>query len=154
METRLKWAYFCALVSVALVLGPSLAHLFELPNKIGLEQEAYFTVQAIYRGWALLGVVIAAALAATLVLALLLRRQPNGRAGAWIAFACLAAGQAVFWIFTFPANQATQNWTVVPDGWQMLRTEWEYSHAAGAALNLAAMVALVVSVLSRPRPAP
>jgi hypothetical protein len=34
-----------------------------------------------------------------------------------------------------------------------LRQRWEYSHAAGAALNLAAYLALVVAALTRQRPA-
>jgi hypothetical protein len=38
-------------------LVPVGAHLFELPNKIGLSEEHYFLVQSIYRGWALFGIV-------------------------------------------------------------------------------------------------
>ncbi len=51
---RQAWAYFIAILFAALA---AMAHLLELPNKIGLSREDYFTVQAIYRGWALLGVV-------------------------------------------------------------------------------------------------
>jgi hypothetical protein len=40
-------------VLTALALVPAGAHLFELPNKIGLSQDRYFIVQSIYRGWAL-----------------------------------------------------------------------------------------------------
>ena len=50
----------------ALALVPAGAHLFELPNKIGLDQEPYFIVQGIYRGWALFGIVLFGALAANL----------------------------------------------------------------------------------------
>jgi hypothetical protein len=38
-------AFFVALLASALVLGPALAHLFELPNKIGLSRDDYFIVQ-------------------------------------------------------------------------------------------------------------
>lgn len=55
---------FLSLLFVALVLAPSMAHLLELPDKIGL-----------------------------------------------------VATQAIFWIFTYPANVATQNWTTLPDNW-------------------------------------
>jgi hypothetical protein len=41
-----------ALALTAIVLVPSGAHLFELPGKIGLPRDAYFTVQGIYAGWA------------------------------------------------------------------------------------------------------
>jgi hypothetical protein len=68
---RQKWAYFLALISVSLGLGPSFAHLLELPNKIGLNEERYFIVQSIYCGWALLAVVVVASLVTTLKLAVL-----------------------------------------------------------------------------------
>ena len=64
-----------------------------------------------------------------------------------IALLCLAGTQAVFWTLTFPANQLTANWTVLPDNWAALRSQWEYSHAASALLNLAALIALIFSVL-------
>ena len=47
---------------------------------------------------------------------------------------------------TYPANQATENWTVVPENWMALRSQWEYSHAAAAVLNLTAFCALLVSI--------
>lgn len=47
-----KTIYFIAVFFVALALGPALAHLLELPNKINLGREDYLTVQQIYRGWA------------------------------------------------------------------------------------------------------
>ena len=53
---------FIALLCTALALAPALAHLLELPNKINLSREDYLTVQQIYRGWALLGFVVAGAL--------------------------------------------------------------------------------------------
>jgi hypothetical protein len=36
-----------------------MAHLLELLNKINLSHENYLTVQQIYHGWALLGIIIA-----------------------------------------------------------------------------------------------
>lgn len=73
-------ARFLSLVFVALALGPSLAHLMELPNKIDLPRDQYLVVQQIYRGWQLLGI-----------------------------------------------------------------ARWEYSHAAGSVLNLAAFIAVALS---------
>jgi hypothetical protein len=125
----LRLAQFLAIVLTALALVPAGAHLAELPNKIGLDQEAYFAVQTIYRGWALFGIALFGALAANLALAIMLRRQ---RAPFWLAsaaFLLVAATLAVFFIWTYPANQATSNWTVVRPDWQELRTTWEYAHA-------------------------
>ncbi|HEY8518834.1 MAG TPA: DUF1772 domain-containing protein [Gammaproteobacteria bacterium] len=128
-------------------LGPALAHLLELPNKIGLDRDDYFLVQSIYRGWALLGVVVAGALLATLALTLLLKDRRRARVWAAVAFGCVVLSQIVFWAFTFPANQATSNWTEIPPSWEALRAQWEYSHATAAILNLVALLSLVLSAL-------
>ncbi|HEX7052560.1 MAG TPA: DUF1772 domain-containing protein [Burkholderiales bacterium] len=147
-------ARFCALLFSALALAPAMAHLLELPNKIGLPRDAYLTVQHIYDGWALLGFVVYAAIFATLALAILTRRRSAEFGFALAAFLCVAGTQVVFWTFTFPANQATQFWRVLPDDWMALRTQWEYSHAASALLNLAALVCVILAVLRARREAP
>ena len=74
--TRLAFR-FSALLFAALALAPALAHLLELPNKMGLSRAEYETVQKLYKGWVLLGVVVAAALITTAILAFLVRSQPN-----------------------------------------------------------------------------
>ena len=68
-------AQFCAVILTALALVPAGAHIFDLPNKIGLPQEQYFVVQGRYRGWNLFGIVLSGALVADAVLAFLLRRK-------------------------------------------------------------------------------
>ena len=133
----------------ALALAPAMAHLLELPNKMGLSRDEYLVVQQIYRGWALLGVVVYGALLSTLALAIAARKEAGELAPALIAFLCLAGTQVIFWTFTYPANQQTANWTILPEHWSTLRMQWEYSHAASAALNLAALVAMIASVLVR-----
>jgi hypothetical protein len=144
----IKIVRFVSLFLLGLALGASLAHLFELPNKIHLAREDYLTVQQIYRGWALLGIPVIGALISTAVLAFLVRRDAVALVWTVIALAFIVATQAVFWIFTFPANQQTVNWTVLPADWEALRARWEYSHAAGAAMNLTAYAALVISILA------
>lgn len=141
---------FVSVLFLAIALGASLAHLLELPNKMGLTREDYLTVQQIYRGWALLGFAVVGALLSILMLTVMLWNQ--FRASAWLALVslfCIAATQVVFWTWTYPANVETQNWTVLPDHWMALRKQWEYSHAAGAALNLIAFIALTLSVLMK-----
>jgi hypothetical protein len=147
----LKIARFASLVSIGICLGPGLAHLLELPHKIRLPRADYQVVQQIYRGWAMLGVLIVVALGSTLVMALLERDRPPAFRLALGSFLCLVAAQLVFWIFTFPANRATNNWTVLPDDWARWRARWEISHAAGALLVLAALAAAVLSVLVEAR---
>jgi uncharacterized membrane protein YkvI len=145
----LKTIYFITLFFVALALGPALAHLLELPNKINLARDDYQTVQQIYRGWALLGVVVAGALLSTLALSVTVRRERKAFVFALVAFLCIVGTQVVFWTYTYPTNEATNNWTMLPENWQELRRQWEYSHATSAGLNLLALVAVILSVLAR-----
>jgi hypothetical protein len=142
-----KIVRFLSLFFVALALGGSLAHLYALGNKIHLGPEDYLTVQQVYRGWALLGIPVFGALVSTVVLAVLVRRTAREFVWTLFAIACLAGTQVIFWMFTYPTNQQTLNWTVLPADWPALRARWEYSHAVGAALNMAAHSALVISVL-------
>ena len=139
---------FLALLFAALALAPAAAHLLELPNKIGLSREEYLTVQQIYSGWWLLGIAVLGALLSSLALALATRRRRREFVPALIGFLCLAGTQAVFWTFTYPANEQTANWTMLPGHWRARRMQWEYSHAASAVLNLAAFIAIACSVLS------
>jgi len=143
----LRIAQFLAIVLTALALVPAGAHFFELPNKIGLAQEEYFIVQSIYRGWALLGIVLFGALAANLVLTLMVRHRRGAFRLALLAFLLVAGTLAVFFTWTYPANQATANWTEVPADWQELRLQWEYAHAANAVLTFLALCAVTLSAL-------
>jgi hypothetical protein len=143
----LKTIWFLSLFFVALALAPAMAHLLALPNKINMPREQYLIVQQIYRGWALLGTVVIGALLSTLALTIVVRKPPKTFVLTLIAFLCIAGTQALFWTFTFPANQQTHNWTVLPENWLALRQQWEYSHAASAGLNLVAFVALILAVL-------
>jgi hypothetical protein len=142
-----KIALFAALMATALALGPALAHLLELPNKTGLPRDAYFTVQQIYAGWSLLGAVLLVQLVSIVATIVLARDDRRLRTFAILALLCLVGAQALFWTFTYPANAATANWTVQPDNWQVLRAQWEYSHAAGALLQLACMACLVLGTI-------
>jgi hypothetical protein len=137
-----------AVVLTALALVPAGAHLFALPNKLGLDAAAYFTVQGIYRGWALFGFVLIPAIAADLALAVLLRGTGAPFRLAAAGAALMAATLAIFFLWTFPANQATANWTAVPPDWERLRLAWEYAHAAGAILTFFALCAVTLAALS------
>jgi hypothetical protein len=139
---NLVWVLSLLLAALAMV--PAAAHLLELPNKIRLTGKEYLTVQRLYRGWALAGIVVAAALLSTLVLLFMVRDWPTAFALAWVAFLCIAGTQVVFWTFTYPVNRFTADWTFLPGDWPELRKRWEYSHAASAVLNLVALVALIV----------
>jgi hypothetical protein len=131
----LKLVQFVAITFAALALVPSGAHLFALGNKVNLGAEQYFIVQNIYRGWELFGIVLVGSLVADLILALMLRRRGGAPSIlALLAFGAVVLMLAIFFVWTFPANQATNNWTTIPDHWEQLRAQWEYSHAVNAAV--------------------
>ena len=137
---------FLAIVLTALALVPGGAHFFSLPNKITLTESNYFIVQNMYRGWALFGIVLFGALFANLVLAWALRGQRTF-VFVLICLGCLVANLVIFFAFTFPANQATNNWTEVPADWQQLRWQWEVSHAMNAVISFVGFCSLAVSLL-------
>ena len=144
----LRMVQFLALILTALALVPTGAHLFELPNKINLSRDAYLTVQGVYAGWALFGIIDLAALVTNVVLAVRLRRQHPAFSFAVVAVLCFVVFFVIFFTWTFPANQATANWTTMPDDWSGLRQEWEYSHAVNAAVMLIALCSVTLAVIT------
>ena len=143
-----KAVQLLAIVAIALYLVPTGAHLFELPHKLALSPAEYMTVQQIYTGWELFGIVIATALLATLANTLLVRSDRRAFAWSLAAFLALATTQGVFWAFTYPVNVATRFSTVSPAMFEAARRQWEYSHAASAVLTFVAFVAMVFSSLT------
>jgi hypothetical protein len=127
-------------------LVPTGAHLFELPGKMALSPTDYMVVQTIYTGWALFGIVIFAAMLLTLLHAILRRRERTVLLLSAAAFLCLVATQVIFWVFTYPMNVASSNWTVTLDHFETARRQWEYSHAASAVLTFLALVAITAAV--------
>ena len=139
---------FITIVLIALELIPTGAHFFELPNKMALSRNQYFVVQQIYSGWAYFGVVLIGAIIASCALAIALRhRRPNF----WYAlagFILISATLAIFFTWTYPANLATNNWTMIPGNWQQLRIQWEYSHAANAVLTFGSLCCVTAAIIT------
>jgi hypothetical protein len=148
-ERGLDAASFVALLSTAIALGGALAHAFELPNKIGVSREAYFIMQRAYDGWWQLAFVLLVQLISIVAVMILSRGMRAVFWDAATALFCLAGAQAVFWMYTQPANSATMNWTVQPENWEALRRQWEYSHFSGAIFQLLAMIMLILAALAR-----
>jgi hypothetical protein len=147
----LRVIQFLAVLLTALALIPAGAHLFELPNKMHLPRDPYLTVQGIYAGWAWFGIVDLAALVLNAVLAIRLCRHRPAVYFAWTAALCFVVFFAIFFTWTFPANQATANWTTMPDNWSGLRREWEYSHAVNAVVMLVALCSVTLAVITAHR---
>ncbi len=93
------------------------------------------------------GIPVFIALIATLAQA---ATSPMGRADRMLAaaaFALLCATQVLFWVFTFPMNVASKNWTIMPPDFELARRQWEYSHAASAVLTLCAFLLLLTATV-------
>jgi MFS family permease len=139
---------FLAIILTAIALVPGGAHLLALSTKIDMPEEPYLVVQQIYRGWAWLGIAIVAAIFANIASAWLARHH---RRQFWLFLAAgllIAATLVVFFTWTYPANQATGNWSSVPKEWEQLRIQWEYSHAVNAAITFVAFLCAVGAALS------
>ncbi len=152
-----------ATITVAIVMGLSLAHALELPGKLRLTREQYLAVQTIYYpGFTLGGAAEPISVLLLMVLAFFIRIQHAQQF--WLVIAALVgivAAQLVFWTMTQPVNrywlQQTQTsaaarrffGSVNPDGgapeWTTLRDRWERSHLLRA---LAASVAFVLLVIA------
>lgn len=143
---RLVCVRVVAIASVALYLVPTGAHLFELPHTMALSPADYMVAQQVYRGWSLFGIVAFVALLATLLHALMRRGQRAVRVLSLVAFLCCIGTQAIFWIFTYPMNVATNNWTSVPPHFDAARRQWEYSHAASAVLTFLSLIAIASAI--------
>ena len=143
-----KLAHFLAIALTAFAFVPGGAHLFEMAAKMGLAQESYFTVQQIYRGWSLFGIAIFGAIFANLAVAFSVRRQRLAFRLAGAAVLLLLLMLAIFFTWTYPANQATADWTTVPPNWADLRVQWEYSHAVNAIITFLALCCAVLAQLT------
>jgi len=127
------------------------AHFFELAHKMSMSQLEYMTVQKIYAGWSFFGITFVAALLITLIHTFRVRGDRAAFFLSLVAFLCLAATQGIFWVFTYPMNVASNNWTVTPADFEAARRQWEYSHAISAVLTFAALVAVTSSMLVHKR---
>jgi hypothetical protein len=148
MSSVVKIVSFTSLFFTALALCPYVAHLMAFPNKMQMGKEEYFIAQQIYSGWSYSAVLIFISFLSTVILSILARNHDTVLRYALGAAFCIGMSLMVFFVFTFPANQITQNWTAQPQSWENLRLQWEYSHAFNAILYMAAEALLIMSVLS------
>lgn len=133
--------FFAVLLTGLALIAPG-AHLYEIANKMVLAKSEYFVVQKIYIGWWIAGLLLPLALIVNLMFAY---RDKNSLALG--AAALVLANLVIFYFFTYPVNVATQNWTLMPDNWQALRKQWEYSHAVNAGITLFAFCLSILAAL-------
>lgn len=141
----LKIVHFLALVLTALALAAPLAHLFSYLNKINVAVGPYFQMQRAYDNWWVVGMTMPLALIANL--AAIWFSRGGSPAFSIAAAALIGLFFVIFLTWTHPANEATRNWTVIPQNWQGLRAQWENSHAVNAFVMLAAFCCAAISAL-------
>lgn len=148
-----SWRFITIILS-ALVTGMALCHALELPAKMQYSASQYIAIQnSLYVAFGPpnIGAIIepAAPLAAIGLAVLVRKRRPAFQLTlVAIAFMVLAF-PVIFFAFTEPVNAAIRNATPesIPENWEQLRNQWEYSHLARFICHFAAFSALVLSVL-------
>jgi hypothetical protein len=138
---------FTTILFALITLSALISHLLELPGKINLSLENYQMVQGIYKGWALLGIVEIAAIILLFAWIIVDRRNRNIFPFLLSALIFFIASLVIFFVFTFPTNTITANWTQLPKNWETLRETWEYSHAVRGILNLMGFCLLINGLL-------
>lgn len=139
------------IVLTALSLAPALGHALEMPAKMRYEGALWLTIsQTLYGAFGTVGGAFEiGAVVTTVVLAILVRHR--GPAFGWtvLGAACLVAAHVAFWMWLAPVNATVAAFTLetLPADWMALRSQWEYTHAARAVLQIIAVGALVYSVL-------
>lgn len=146
---------FATIILTALLMGLEFCHALELPAKLQYDGPLYVRVQnSLYQlfgwpgpgAWVTLGAVLSAA-----GLAFFVRHRRPAFGLTLAAVACLlAAFPVVYFLFIEPVNAVIEQATPasVPADWEQLRRQWEYAHAANVVLDLAALSALLISVLA------
>ncbi len=136
---------------VALSTGLAFAHVLEMPAKLLYDAEFYVTLQrTLYAFWGppdIGGFVEPAAILATLVLCLAVRR----RRAFWLTLSAtvilLLAFPLAYFLFVQPVNEIIQGTSVIPANWLELRLRWEKGHALRFLLQFVALALLLLSVL-------
>jgi hypothetical protein len=152
-------------ILVAVTMALALAHALELPGKMRLTQETYYTTQPIYYpGFTIGGISEPISI---LLTATLLFLMPSGSIRFWltlVALLGLLGMQAISWLFIHPVNQfwlenkklssagssffsfGVKQKGARPTNWTELRNRWEYSHVVRAAFALVCLTALVITI--------
>lgn len=149
----------------ALVFAQTVAHALEMPGKLRLNREQYYTVQTIYYpGFTIGGT--AEPLSIVAVAAALLIGRP-GVGGFWLvagALAALVVTHVLFWVVVQPVNRQwlgtiklsnaadhffrTGQAGAPTDDWTKLRDRWERGHLARAVTATVAFVLLLLAAAS------
>jgi hypothetical protein len=140
-----------AIALTALALIPAGAQVFELSGKLALSPSNYLMVQSVHHAWVLFASAMLLASAAIGLHSYLVKRNAASFGWSMVALALVGVAQVVFWAFAYPANAATEGWSVLPADFEMLRRKWEFAFASAGVFSFAGLLALARSIgASRP----
>jgi len=143
---------FVTLLLTALAMSIAFCHLLALPAKLAYQGPVWLLLQqTLYGNHRVLGVAIdLAALGCAFILILMVRGRRPALGWTVFATACLLGAQAVWWAGVVPVNAEVAAFTAqtLPADWALLRVQWEYAHAVRAVLQVAALAALLASVIA------
>jgi len=141
---------FLTIILVSLSMAMAFCHLLQLPPRMSYDGAQWVTTQSLYQLFGTVGALIevGALLLAIVLLLAVWRRRP---AFQWTLFGtvCLLVAHGAWWMFIAPVNAEIATWTpdTIPADWTWWRSQWEYTHAARAILEILGLGALVLSVL-------
>jgi hypothetical protein len=148
----LLWRLLTVMLA-ALSMALSFCHLMEMPVRLSWEPTLWMQTTnfgGLYYLFGRIGAVIdiSAIVAAAVLVFLTRHRRPSFHltmAGA----ALMAVGLAVWFSLVAPMNAIMAAWTAdtVPHDFVAVRNQWEHSHATIAAIKIAGLAALLLSVL-------
>ena len=147
----------------AVVMGQALAHALEMPGKMRLTRDQYYTVQTIYYpGFTIGGIAEPLAILAAAAALLL---APAESEILWLiagALAALVLTQLLFWLVVQPVNRqwlgsvklsgAAEHFFRTGEAgglsgdWTRLRDRWEKGHAARSVTSAAALLLLLLAM--------
>jgi hypothetical protein len=151
------WLQFITIMLAALSAGMAFCHLLEMPARLSYDPELWTRVTVLEGTYRLFGPPVGAALevgalAAAIISALLERGRGWRFYFAVAGAALLIAAQIVWWMNIFPVNQAMAAWTPerLPENFDVLRRQWETSHAARATLIVTGLSFILGGALQKP----
>lgn len=151
-STPLRVAWFTSLMLTALAAGAVCSHAIEAPGAADLSAAVWLDAQQVlYRSAGFTFTLLElGALAATLALAVQLRRRPRPFGLAVLALICFVAMILVWVAGIHPLSVEIASWNpqTMPANWPEYRNRWEDLHAIRAGLVLIALGALILSTMA------
>jgi hypothetical protein len=142
---------FLTLMLTALSMGMAFCHLLEMPAKLAYQGPLWLMLQqTLYGTFGTLGALLeVGAVVCSFVLTFLVRARHPALGWTLVGAICLVGAQVAWWAGVAPVNAEIDGLTAetLPVHWTQLRAQWEYTHALRAGLQMAALGAIVCSVL-------